>query len=154
MAFDLDDDELRETRRMKNLDRDLTVGEYWRTNLGNFIKFAWLVDSDGKIVENKVILISGNKVSNDFYYFHAGEKIVKHSKQLIDLIETRDVLKFKIKGFHFDSVGVVYEDFDVRKHEYYKAINGHTLNQIEIEQILTHEQFEQNSYKVGGKDER
>ena len=31
MAFDLDDDELRETRKMKNLDRELTVGEYVRT---------------------------------------------------------------------------------------------------------------------------
>ena len=31
MAFDLDDDELRETRKMKNLDRELIVGEYVRT---------------------------------------------------------------------------------------------------------------------------
>lgn len=68
---------------------EIEVGEYGRTNFGKIIKFAWLEDSEGKTIKNKVILINGNKVSNDFYYFHKEENIVKHSKQLTELIEVR-----------------------------------------------------------------
>ena len=48
--------------------------------------------------------------------------------------------------------GIVHEKFDNRKGEYYKIINGHNLKEIEIEQILTHEQFKANCYKVGGRE--
>lgn len=58
----------------------IEVGEYGRTNFGKIIKFAWLEDSEGETIKNKVILINRNKVSNDFYYFHGEENIVKHSK--------------------------------------------------------------------------
>ncbi len=78
--------------------------------------------------------------------------IVKHSKQLIDLIEIRDILKYRIKGLKLNFTGIVHEKFDNRKGEYYKIINGHNLKEIEIEQILTHEQFKANCYKVGGRE--
>lgn len=68
------------------MEDEIEIGEYGRTNFGKIIKFAWLEDSEGKTIKNKVILINRNKVSNDFYYFHGEENIVKHSKQLIDLI--------------------------------------------------------------------
>ena len=48
----------------------IEIGKYGRTNFGKIIKFAWLEDSEGKTIKNKVILINGNKLSNDFYYFH------------------------------------------------------------------------------------
>ena len=38
MAFDLDDDELKATRRMKKLDNMLRVGEYVRTTDGRIDK--------------------------------------------------------------------------------------------------------------------
>lgn len=152
MAFDLDDDELRETRRMKNLDRDLTVGEYGRTNLGKIIKFAWLVDSDGKIVENKVILISGNKVSNDFYYFHAGEKIVKQSKQLIDLIEVGDIIKYRIDNVSttLETKGYIEGIVDIADEEMLQKIKSD--KNYNILEILIKEQYMANCYKVGGKN--
>lgn len=71
----------------------IEVGEYGRTNYGKIIKFAWIGNSKGKREESKVILINEDTLSNDFYYFSIGESIVKHSKQLIDLIEVRRYCK-------------------------------------------------------------
>ena len=67
---------------------EIKVGRYGRTNLGDIFIFAWL-EIDGKRVENKVILGDGQKITNDFYYFAKDERIVKHSKNIIDLIEER-----------------------------------------------------------------
>ena len=77
------------------MNNKIEVGEYGRTNYGKIIKFAWLQYSNGKKDESKVILINKDTVSNDFYYFHIGESIVKHSKQLIDLVEVRRFCKWK-----------------------------------------------------------
>lgn len=69
---------------------EIKVGEYGRTNLGNIIKFAWLERSEGVIDNRRVILVDKLKeTSNCFYYFKKNEIIVKHSKNIIDLIEER-----------------------------------------------------------------
>lgn len=72
-------------------------------------------------------------------------KIVKHSKQLIDLIEVRDIVHVK---------GLLYEDMVYMfSEESLKNLKVDIESGIEIVEILAHEQFEQNSYKVGGEDE-
>lgn len=124
----------------------IEVGEYGRTNFGKIIKFAWLEDSEGKTIKNKVILINGNEISNDLYYFHKEENIVKHSKQLIDLIEKDDY----VNGYKV--INVINEepcpsgkcvDIDSSKDS-----SECTLWEENIKTILTKEQYMTNCYKV------
>lgn len=99
-----------------------------------------------------------DKVINNNYYMSQyiecekriveKENIVKHSFNIIDLIETLDILAFKIQGFDFISRGIVYEEYDARKGEYYNIVNGHRLEEIQIIKILTHEQYERDCYVV------
>lgn len=134
------------------MEDEIEIGEYGRTNFGEIIKFAWLEDSEGKTIKNKVILINRNKVSNDFYYFHGEENIVKHSKQPIDLIEVKDLVCFKNKLQNsLENEEMIIHIFDNDTLEEVKqAIEK---GEIELLEILTHEQFEANCYKVGGEDE-
>lgn len=74
---------------------EIEVGEYGRTNKGKIFIFAWLENSDGKRYTNKVLLGNGKIFENKFYYFDDGEEIVKHSKDIIDLIEKRRLCKWK-----------------------------------------------------------
>ncbi len=132
---------------------EIEVGEYGRTNFGKMIKFAWLESLEGKRYENKVLLINEDMLNNDFYYFHKGEKIVKHSKQLIDLIEVGDY----VNGREVKHIGM-FEGFP----DYPKLIfvdethliPDDTCENEDIKTILTKEQFETNCYKVGGENEQ
>lgn len=128
----------------------IEIGEYGRTNYGEIIKFAWLENSEGETIKNKVILINENEISNDIYYFYKGEKIVKHSKQLTDLIENKDVVKVRAdKEVVF--LGIDEDTTDIKYKELIENIEN---GEYELLEILTHEKFEANCYKViGGEDE-
>lgn len=75
--------------------------------------------------------------------------IVKHSKQLIDLIENKDVLKVRIDK----TIMVFGIDEDTSDIKYKELIEDIENGEYELLEILTHEQFEANCYKVGGEDE-
>lgn len=102
-----------------------------------------------------------DKVINNNYYMSQyiecekriveKENIVKHSFNIIDLIESRDIIEFKIKNFDFTNLGIVHEEFDSRKGEYYKIVNEHRLEEIQIISILTKEQYERDCYKAKEK---
>lgn len=79
------------------------------------------------------------------------EYIVKHSKQLIDLIEEGDYVNGRevkhiamFEGFP-DYPKLIFVD---ETH----LIPDDTCENDDIKTILTHEQFEQNSYKIGGEE--
>ena len=130
----------------------IEIGKYGRTNFGKIIKFAWLEDSEGETIKNKVILINGNKVSNDFYYFHKEENIVKHSKQLIDLIEVGDFVNgYKVISVDYDVMNDTTEciELDLNSNYQYNFIS---IRQIKT--ILTKEQYMPNCYKVVGGEEQ
>lgn len=127
----------------------IEIGEYGRTNYGKIIKFAWLGYSNGKRDESKVILINEDTVSDDFYYFSIGEAIVKHSKQLIDLIEVGDYVNGRevkhiamFEGFP-DYPKLIFVD---ETH----LIPDDTCENDDIKTILTKEQYMANCYKIGG----
>ena len=80
---------------------------------------------------------------------HLIESIVKHSKQLIDLIENKDVLKVRIDK----TIMVFGIDEDTSDIKYKELIENIENGEYELLEILTHEQFEQSSYKLGGEDE-
>ena len=133
---------------------EIKVGEYGRTNYGKIIKFAWILYSNGKRNESKVILINKDTVSNDFYYFSIGEAIVKHSKQLIDLIEDKDIVEIELSEEFVEKkdkkkliqIGDIYT-----KEILQKDIDNGIITRILT--ILSYNQYMANCYKVGGEDE-
>lgn len=77
------------------------------------------------------------------------DEIINHSKHLIDLIENKDVLKVRIdKTIMFFGI-----DEDTSDIKYTELIENIKNGEYELLEILTHEQFEANCYKVGGEDE-
>ena len=129
----------------------IEVGEYGRTNYGKIIKFAWLEHSNGKRDGSKVILINEDILSNDFYYFSLGESIVKHSKQLKDLIEVGDIVN---RHLVIDK----YEDTDEYGNDFWcliiedDSLLNRSIREEDIQTILTKEQYMANCYKVGGRE--
>lgn len=132
---------------------DIKAGEYVRTK-------------NGKI----------DKVKNDDYYMkqyiecekglYLRENITKHSFNLMDLLETKDIVALE---YYVEK----YAKRIIRKFEVFKCYALIKFNNIhcdflynldekkwteeeydiQIKQILTHEQFETNCYKVEGDKE-
>lgn len=69
--------------------------------------------------------------------------ILKHSKNIIDLIEVGDIV-FIQDVLNNDFV-YIYDD------EMLKAVREDIEEGLQITKILTHQQFEQNCYKVKGE---
>ena len=109
----------------------IEVNEYVRTDKGYIFK----VDEEKKNLQIANFL--------DVEY----GKMIKHSKQLIDLIENKDILKVRIdKTIMF--FGIDESTSDTKYKEIIKSIEN---GECELLEILTHQQFEANCYKVGGK---
>lgn len=148
MAFDLDEDELKATRKMNKADRnDIEVGEYVRTNKGNIGQVIGIFN--GHCQAKYHIQFQGKvKVKRQYLSTHT---IIKHSKQLIDLIEVGDIVNGRevkhiamFEGFP-DYPKLIFVD---ETH----LIPDDTCENDEIKTILTKEQFEANCYRVGGRE--
>lgn len=112
----------------------------------------------GEIV--KVIGIKENKLNKKAIYFGIYEQdwfdsmaVENFSDKPIDLIEVKDVIKYRINNISttLETKGYVEGIVDISDEEMLQRIKND--KNYEILEILTHEQFEQNSYKVGGEDE-
>ena len=119
----------------------IEAGEYVRTENGKIDKVVSRNYYMGKYIETE----------KDFIFF---KNIVKHSKQLIDLIEAGDIGKYRLKNFKYTNVTRVNVIRDVRSNKESILIDGYNLEQINILEILTKEQYNINCYKVGGEDEQ
>ena len=103
-------------------------------------------------IVNETIYVNMNNKYNLPVSFQI-DKIVKHSKQLIDLIEIGDILKIKISEewvekqdtIKFIVVGQTYTITEIKE----CLENG----LFKIIQILTKESYMANCYKVGEEDE-
>lgn len=123
----------------------IEVNEYVRTNKGNI----------GKVVEIRLGFNKDTQLYQKIYMLDNGlwtilEYIVKHSKQLIDLIEVGDYVNGRevkhiamFEGFP-DYPKLIFVD---ETH----LIPDDTCENDEIQTILTKEQFLANCYKVGGE---
>lgn len=145
MAFDLDDDELRETRKMKNLDRELIVGEYVRTKDGKIGIFKGYNNNRKSQWACKVEL-----QNMKLWKYYEEENIVKHNKQLIELAENKDILK--LKDSDSKEVFFIGVDEDTSDVKYEEIITDIRNGENELLGILTSQQFEADYYKVGGKN--
>ena len=68
----------------------------------------------------------------------------KMSKKLIDLIEFGDIIKVYFPLLDLECNTIIMEHRD----ETYKILEEIKKGKIEIVNILTHEQFEENSFKI------
>lgn len=115
---------------------EIEVGEYIRTKFGRILR----IDS-----------------SHDMGYIEKGnpyfrQQIAKHSKRIIDLIEVGDyvngqevviVYGYDEDGNDKDELGIIETDDDFAYGVY--------LTDLNIRTILTHEQYEQNAYRLEEK---
>lgn len=144
MAFDLDEEELKATRKMNKADKnEIEVNEYVRTRAGHIYKIT-NIDENGLIYWNKIQCGWSERQLEDI--------IVKHSKQIIDLVEVGDYVNGRevkhiamFEGFP-DYPKLIFVD---ETH----LIPDDTCENDEIQTILTKESYMANCYKVGGEDE-
>ena len=126
----------------------MSVGEYVRTPQGIIAKIINIKEDTGQY------FLNGNAVSLENKNYIADKNITigenfKHSPNIIDLIEENDLIKYRINGDLYVSEVKGHPEFDKYKlHiEYLDTIID--LNDLSIVSIITHEQFENISYKVG-----
>ena len=123
----------------------IEVGEYVRVNNDN--RNCIGIGKATRLVNESVYVNMNNKYNLPVCF--QINNIVKHSKQLIDLIEVGDI----VNGYRVENV--INEgpcpsgkcvDIDSSKDS-----SECTLWEEDIKTILTKEQFEANCYKVGGE---
>ena len=115
---------------------EIQVGEYVRIKDGLIGQFYNIEEGyDGNIIVNFEEFAYEYEDVKQFY-----EDIVKHSKNIIDLIEVGDF----VNGAYIYEIGNA-ENGDKWIHN----LNGLLLYNEDIKTILTHEQFENNIYRIG-----
>ena len=129
------------------MSNEIEVGEYVRVNNDN--RNCIGIGKATRLVNESVYVNMNNKYNLPVCF--QINNIVKHSKQLIDLIKVGDI----VNGYRV--INVINEglcpsgkcvDIDSSKDS-----SECTLWENDIQIILTKEQFEANCYKVGGEDE-
>lgn len=129
----------------------IEIEEYVRTKDGRIAQIKSIDYEAGIYRFDRIIYINDFGMKENVLYNNEMFKklIVKHSKQLIDLIENKDVLKVRIDkeimlfGMDEDTSGIKYKEL----------IENIENGEYELLEILTHEQFEANCYKVGGEED-
>lgn len=139
--------------------KDIKVGMYVRTKDGyiaKFINYGYNEGIEGKscLFDKKIRDISTFVYDEDNFLFddELKEYIKKYSYNLEDLIEDRDIVRYRVNSISTALKTRVYIDFiNVVKDENYLVRLKKDYN-IEILDILTKEQYMQNCYKVEKKD--
>lgn len=124
------------------MEEKIEVGEYGRTDYGEIHKVVHVVEDDGDWNYYRY-----ENTMGDFQM-----SIVKHSKNLKDLIEVKDVIKYRIDNISttLETKGYLEGIVDISDEEMLQKIKSD--KNYHILEILTKEQFEANCYKVGGRE--
>ena len=156
--MDLDDEELKATRMMNGADRNS------RVRVNNDIEVNEYVRTKNKGIR-KIDRIDNNKTINKYLYFTGKEDfegkeygiikttdIVNHSKQLIDLIKSGDIVNRHLVIDKYEDVDEYGNDFWCLIIEDDSLLNR-SIREENIQTIETKESYMANCYKVGGEDE-
>lgn len=140
----------------------IEVGEYVRTETG-FIRRIKSVDKTEATEKcpvnmywcnlDKPIKILKECSKDTIYAIEMSDaKKLKHSNNILDLIEVTDIIKYRINNISttLETKGYIEGIVDISDKEMLQRIKND--KNYEILEILTHEQFEQNSYEVGGEE--
>lgn len=133
----------------------IEVGEYVRTRDGQIVK----LENNEEFYEDSVDVgigiipaVDGIWIDKEYLDYIEKEEIVKHSKNIIDLIEVGDYVNGRevkhiamFEGFP-DYPKLIFVD---EKH----LMPDDTCENEDIKIILTKESYMANCYKVGGEDE-
>ena len=116
------------------MENEIKVNEYVRTREG-------------------IILQVGNELENvRITQFMKKEDIIKHSPNLIDLIEKKDLVNGMTVEEFDDDEGNLYLGFPIYDDGLMDCIEEvRPLDTVEIKEVITHEQIEAISYKVERK---
>lgn len=131
------------------------VNDYVRINMDN--RNCIGIGRVSRIV-NETIYVNMNNKYNLPVSFQI-DKIVKHSKQLIDLIEVEDIVNKELVIGIIDITNDKEEIIGKKLITQYRSAQftgldiKHYIYANDIKTILTKEQMEANCYKVGGEDE-
>lgn len=125
---------------------EIKVGEYVRTTNKGIRQIAMI---DNHKTVNKYLYYIGEDFEGKSYAYIKTTEILKHSFNLIDLIEVGDIVKDEYNKYE---VAVVKDD-KIYCNDYNLDDSLITLREQDIKAILTKEQMEDNCYKVGGEDE-
>lgn len=129
--------------------KDIEVGEYVRINND----FRLIALGIGKVVginEDRIYV----KMNFELPFSFEKENIANHSKQLIDLIEDKDILEIELSEEFVEKkdkkkliqIGDIYT-----KETLQKDVDNGIITRILT--ILPYNQYMANCYKVGGEDE-
>ena len=126
---------------------EIEVGEYVRTNND----FRLIALGIGKVVGINKDSIHV-KMNFELPFSFKKENIANHSKQLIDLIEVKDVIKYRINNISttLETKGYVEGIVDISDEEMLQRIKND--KNYEVLEILTKESYMANCYKIGGED--
>lgn len=139
-------EEMRKIRkRCDEFEEKIIVNEYVRTRAG-FIYKITNIDKNGVIYLDKKQSVMSKQDLEDY--------TVKHSKQLIDLIEDKDIVEIELSEEFVEKkdkkkliqIGDIYT-----KETLQKDIDNGIITRILT--ILSYNQCMANCYKVGGEDE-
>ena len=131
------------------MENKIEVGEYVRTEegyIGILIEYILNALNYLKIDVGKEIR-RDNGMSDNYIYTRYGFQL-KHSKQLIDLIEVGDIIKYRIDNISttLETKGYIEGIIDISDEEMLQNIK-HDKN-YHIFEILTRQQFEANCYET------
>ena len=126
----------------------IEVGEYVKTKEGRIAQIKSIDYEAGIYRFDRIIYINDFRMKEDVLYNNEMFKklIVKHSKQLIDLIEVGDIVEIRT-GLHSSF------KYFVENEDNLLLLEEKVKQFWNIKTILTKEQFEANCYKAGGEDE-
>lgn len=124
----------------------IEVNEYVRTKDGIIDKV--IIEYDGKCNNSNC---NEKHISCKYNYYNEKD-IVRHSKQLIDLIEVGDCIEYKELEIFTEKVGTkLRENYitDIHNNEELEDIKKEVSNKkIKLLSILTKKQYMANCYKV------
>ena len=142
---------------------EIEVGDYVRTETG-FIRRIKSIDKTEATEKcpvnmywcnlDKPIKILKECSKDTIYAIEMSDaKKLKHSNNILDLIEVKDVIKYRINNISttLETKGYVEGIVDISDEEMLQKIKND--KNYEILEILTKESYIANRYKVGGKDE-
>lgn len=113
---------------------EIEIGEYVRTKAGNIDKIKSIKQNE-ILFENSIIKYTEENIKN---------MVVKHSKDILDLIEVGDVLKIK----EDNSICYIGLEKDETTLTYQEIIDEIKNNKIKLLAIVTKEQFRSIEYKI------
>lgn len=142
---------------------EIEVGDYVRTETG-FIRRIKSIDKTEATEKcpvnmywcnlDKPIKILKECSKDTIYAIEMSDaKKLKHFNNILDLIEVKDVIKYRINNISttLETKGYVEGIVDISNKEMLQRIKND--KNYEVLEILTHQQYMANCYKVGGEDE-